>query len=398
MKKYIIICGLLIATLLASCAFEEKPVENSTTAPVTTTEPEVTTTEPKPTISTEGIETELILEVGDIYFISLDNVDATAMESVVFSSNNESVATVDDSGRVDAVSVGNTDILIKYYDQELTCNVEVIDAEEEALTYSTAYVDNQGILENNINTNYGSQYIYSIDVIRNQNTVNVYTYDENGEYTVPVRAMVCSSGLDGATITGDFSIYYNTTWNPLYGNVYGKYTSGFSGDYLFHSVPFYQASSDTLKTEEYNKLGDFASMGCIRMAVADTKWLMDNCPVGTPVYVFDDDTPGPLGKPESMHITDLDNGWDPTDDHPDNPYNLKKPVINGAKDITINKGESVDLLNGVTAVDTCDNSITDKITVNGYVYNNKAGQYKISYMVTDAMYRSDRVDITVTVN
>ena len=99
-----------------------------------------------------------------------------------------------------------------------------------------------------------------------------------------------------------------------------------------------------------------------------------------------------------MHITDLDNGWDPTDDHPDNPYNQKKPVINGAKDITINKGESVDLLNGVTAVDTCDNSITDKITVNGYVYNNKAGQYKISYMVTDAMYRSDRVDITVTVN
>ena len=84
MKKYIIICGLLIATLLASCTPEEKPVENSTTAPVTTTEPEVTTTEPKPTISTEGIETELILEVGDIYFISLDNVDATAMESVVF--------------------------------------------------------------------------------------------------------------------------------------------------------------------------------------------------------------------------------------------------------------------------------------------------------------------------
>ena len=395
-----------MVALLVGCGCQsDDTTETTLPATVPSTQAETTipattapaTTVPEETISAEGVQESIILEVGDIEYINLETVDDETMESVTFTSSDEAVATVDDAGRVDAVSAGDANIVVKFNSQEIVCNVKVINAEEQALTYSTAYVDNQGILENNINTNDGSRYLYSIDVRRNQNCVTVYTYDENGNYTVPVRAMVCSAGLDGATITGDFYIYYSTKWNPLCGNVYGKYTSGFSGDYLFHSVPYYYASSDTLKTTEYNKLGQNASMGCIRMAVADTKWVYDNCPVGTPVYVFDDDNLGPLGKPASMHITDMNNGWDPTDDHSENPYNYMKPEISGASDITINKGENLDLLSGVTAVDTCGNDITSKITTTGYVYNNKTGEYVVSYMVKDAMYRTDRVDIKVTV-
>ncbi len=397
MKKLSFIICLLMILSLCGCGCQNNSDNQNANINSAGNSQQIATTVATHTIPTTGIDDVLILEVGDVEIIGLDGVDATIMESVIWTSKNEAVATVDDAGRVDAVSAGVTDIVINYNNQEIICTVKVIESEPEQLTYSTAYLDNQSILENNINTNDGSMYLYSIDVRRNQNTVTVYTYDENGEYTIPVRVMVCSSGLDNGTITGDFSIYYNSEWNPLYGDVYGKYTSGFSGDYLFHSVPFYEASSDTLKTEEYNKLGECASMGCIRMAVADTKWVYDNCPVGTPVYVFDDDTPGPLGKPESMNIIDLQNGWDPTDDHPDNPYNEKKPVISGAKDITINKGETIDLLSGVTAVDTCGNNITKKITTKGNVYGNKTGEYVVSYMVTDAMYRSDRVDIKVTV-
>lgn len=105
--------------------------------------------------------------------------------------------------------------------------------------------------------------------------------------------MICSTGIDKATVLGDdFYIYYKQEWNPLFNDVYGHYVSGFYGDYLFHSVPYEDASADTLETEEFNKLGDEGSLGCVRMETADVKWIYDNCPENTPVTVYDDDNPG----------------------------------------------------------------------------------------------------------
>ncbi len=343
------------------------------------------------------VEEVLILEVGDAEIISIDGISEEQMEKVKWSSEDESIASVDDAGRVDAIKEGVTNIIIENDESKIECSVKVIENEENQLSYSTALIANQSILENNIKNFDGSKMIYSIKVNRQENCVTVYTYDQNGEYTIPVRSMICSSGADGGTITGNFSIYYKADWNPLFGDVYGKYVSGFSGDYLFHSVPYFNAESDTLEVDEYNKLGTSASMGCIRMAVADTKWIYDNCDIGTEVEVYDDDDPGPLGRPESMHITDLSNGWDPTDEDENNPYNSQKPVITGAKDIEIKKGEEINLLENITAIDTCSNDMTENIKIKGHVYNNKAGKYVISYIATDSMYRTDRKDVTVTV-
>ena len=77
-----------------------------------------------------------------------------------------------------------------------------------------------------------------------------------------------------------------------------------------------------LCTEKYNKLGQQASMGCVRLTVEDAKWIADNCPSGTTVEIYEDDDPGPLGKPEAAHIdTDSPNkGWDPTDPDVANPW------------------------------------------------------------------------------
>ena len=67
------------------------------------------------------------------------------------------------------------------------------------------------------------------------------------------------------------------------------------------------------------------------------------------------------------------------------------------KYIEVKKGERVNLVDAISAVDACSNVIPDKIKTKGHVYNNKPGKYIISYIATDAMYRTDRVDITVTV-
>ncbi len=243
---------------------------------------------------------------------------------------------------------------------------------------------------------------YYIRVNRAANCVTVYGKDNEGKYSIPVKAFVASCGREGEeTVTGEG---YETTdkyvWRLMVDGTYGHYATRFYGGYLFHSVPYLKDTSDTLETEEYNKLGSFASLGCVRMSVADVYWIYDNCPEGTKVDVYDDAAnPGPLGKPEAIKIP-VDSkyaNWDPTDPNKDNPWLEYKAQIQGAKDITTKVGEKVDLLKGVTATDTCGNDITKKIeTVGRYTFD-QAGEYNIEYVVTDAIGSRATQKITLKV-
>ena len=56
--------------------------------------------------------------------------------------------------------------------------------------------------------------------------------------------MICSTGLDNSTITGDYTIGIKSEWLFPVGDVFGRYISGISGDYLFHSVPYYSMSEE----------------------------------------------------------------------------------------------------------------------------------------------------------
>ena len=165
----------------------------------------------------------------------------------------------------------------------------------------------------------GDSFPYSIDVLRSQNVVIVYGRDDDDDYTVPVRVCVCSTGT--ATPEGTYSLGVKREWAPLYGGVWGQYVCGIHGNILFHSVPYYHMSKDSLETEEYNKLGTACSMGCVRLPVVDIKWIYDNCPSGTTVHIYDTDEL-PVEQPEFTAIDPDDPraGWDPTDPDPDNPW------------------------------------------------------------------------------
>ena len=165
---------------------------------------------------------------------------------------------------------------------------------------------------------------YYIKVNRSANCVTVYSKDANGEYTVPVKAMVCSVGLDNKTPLGTGAISDKYEWRLLFGDVYGQYAVRFNGHIMFHSVPYTTTSKDALKGGEYNLLGQPASKGCIRLSVADAKWIYDNCCKGTVVEVYDSEDPGPLGKPSAIQIDPYHffRGWDPTDPDPSNPWKL----------------------------------------------------------------------------
>ncbi|MBP3634001.1 MAG: S-layer homology domain-containing protein [Oscillospiraceae bacterium] len=192
---------------------------------------------------------------------------------------------------------------------------------------------------------------YAIRVNLSHNTVTIYELDETGAYTVPVKAMICSTARDGyITPTGTFYLKeFRSPWRLMLDGTYGQYATCFQGHYLFHSICYADDSHDAMIREAYNSLGEAASMGCVRLQTCDAKWIYDNCPAGTPVTVYEDPaSPGPLGKPEKMvaQITEeMHNGWDPTDPAPENPWRAVRAQSLELKPqkLTITSGDSVSL-------------------------------------------------------
>ena len=237
---------------------------------------------------------------------------------------------------------------------------------------------------------------YYIKVNYTQNVVTIYGKDENGNYTKPIKAMLCSTGSATPT-SGTYSISSKYTWLPLFGGVYGQYSTRIVGHILFHSVP-YQIKGDkgSLEYWEYDKLGTSASAGCIRLTVQDAKWIYNNCTSGTKVEFYADSNPGPLGKPTAQKISSevAVRDWDPTDPDSNNPWktykkentqnnntnnsvtNIVNPgstnnMINNNINNTINNTNNVNTINNDknnTISNTVNNNINN--TINNNVTNN----------------------------
>jgi hypothetical protein len=238
---------------------------------------------------------------------------------------------------------------------------------------------------------------YYIKVNRQQNCITIYKKDSSGNYTVPVKAMACSVGLNGQTPTGTFSLGGQYRWHELMGEVYGQYCSRITGGVLFHSVFYSDTDPSKLYYTAYNKLGTTASHGCVRLTVADAKWIYDNCGSGTKVTIYDSSEVGPLGKPTTMTISASSpyRGWDPTDPNKKNPWRKVKPSFSGLKSKTVERLSTVNLKKGVTAADYKGKKL--KYTVSGKVNAKKTGKYKITYTATDSIGNSTSKTITITV-
>lgn len=270
---------------------------------------------------------------------------------------------------------------------ELNDTVELTDVEKAALEY---------VPDPN------AKNPYLIKVNREANCVTIYGLDANGFYSIPVKAMVASTGKNvGDTPLGNGSITDKYTFHPMVDGTYGQYAVRYmSGGILFHSVPYYTNQKDQLETDQFNLLGSVASLGCVRLCVRDALWIHQNCPEGTDVVVYDDlANPGPLGKPEMIKIPMNSQyaGWDPTDPDPANPWMQYSAKIEGAEDVTLNVGAAFDPRQGVTAIDTCGNDISDKLMLNGSYDLGIPGTYSITYTVTDAIGSTDTKTISVTV-
>lgn len=353
-----------------------------------------------------------VIEVGGYEFLKV-NISLNYEDQVKWTTNNPAIAVVDSAGRVDGIKAGKATITAHAKSATVDYEIEVVKAKKATTSYSTAFTDNEDHVAVNKASN-NDKKTYAILVNEYNCSVTVFTYDINSKeqtYNKPVRAMVCSTGKKALTkLNDDASWILNETtdkseWVMLSDNKYYQYATYIGEELMFQSSPYESQDANSLIADEYNKIGTPATAKNIRLSVADAKWIYDNCDSGTMVRIVNTDYKRvyfPLGVPNAMKLTEDSKSlkYDPTDNVKENPYNKLKPVITGADNTAIKVGRGFDLLEGVTAVDTCSNDITDRIKMDGTINVNTEGKYIVSYTVTDDMNRTTRVDreIIVTYN
>lgn len=132
---------------------------------------------------------------------------------------------------------------------------------------------------------------YAITVDVNNQVTTVYGLDDKGEYTVIVRQMLCSTGLKATpSDVGEWVLNGRTArwcYFPTWGS-HAQYWTRINSSIAFHSVIYNSVDTMDLSVKSYNKLGQRASHGCIRLTVADARWIYNNCGAGVVVTITED--------------------------------------------------------------------------------------------------------------
>ena len=136
---------------------------------------------------------------------------------------------------------------------------------------------------------YPSADTYYVIVDEYWQVVMVYTKDANGEYTQPVRYMLCTTGSKklGPTRKGIYPLKEcRIRFGTFAGGDYAaQYWTLIVSRTYFHSILYTKKDFSTLIVKEYNNLGTRASHGCIRLPVPDARWIWYNLAPGTQIEI-----------------------------------------------------------------------------------------------------------------
>jgi hypothetical protein len=148
---------------------------------------------------------------------------------------------------------------------------------------------------------------------------SVFTYDENGEYTVKVATYPCALGRSSRqTPTGTFTISSKGAWKTWSDGTYSPYYTRYTSGLYFHGPIYTAKRGDALIPSSYEAIGTDASSGCVRTTVAGARFVYYNCPSGTVVDIVASSSL--VSWPGKPAIDPNYPTWDPTDpDKPDGP-------------------------------------------------------------------------------
>lgn len=132
---------------------------------------------------------------------------------------------------------------------------------------------------------YDLPYTIKVDISSQIVTIYIAGTDEI------VRQMLCSTGLNDWTPTGEFILPEtrgSTDRQPWYriGALWVKYATRIWGKVLFHSIPYNKKSMQAIDPDCLKGFGYPASHGCIRLRWQDAQFISENCLPGTAVSII----------------------------------------------------------------------------------------------------------------
>ncbi|MCQ2512421.1 MAG: L,D-transpeptidase family protein [Lachnospiraceae bacterium] len=252
---------------------------------------------------------------------------------------------------------------------------------------------------------------YSLYVNTALNATTLYKVD--GDKYTPLRVMACSTGRrdghetpEGTFYLGEWIIGPACEWCYMADGTEGLYAyriiDGINNDIMFHSVPFLDTDHGTIEYEEYNKLGNYASMGCIRMSIADVRYLGQLCAGGTEVYIYyDENEVLPMEKPVPLFIpptVEEVRGWDPTDPLTANPWHSYTFTMKVPNSIEVEKDSAYSeelVLNQASATDCYGNDVSEYIACSGTVDTSAKGKYTVTVTLDLGQYHGTKNVVVV---
>ena len=131
------------------------------------------------------------------------------------------------------------------------------------------------------------QYPYRIEVSLSRQVVEVWALRGENRYDL-VQTFKCSTGLHDSTPHGIFLEGHPVNRWHYFKKFYcwAQYSYKIVDDIMFHSVIYGSKDEKSLRQSSQRNLGNPASHGCVRLSVADAKWLYEHCGRGQTVIVI----------------------------------------------------------------------------------------------------------------
>lgn len=118
-------------------------------------------------------------------------------------------------------------------------------------------------------------------ILVNLSQQRVYIFYGTNHNWKLINTFSCGSGkAETPTVTGHFRVGVKGLYFKSGTSVYCKYFSQISGNYLFHSI-LYDKNGNVID----GNLGVVESHGCIRLGLENAKYIYDNVPIGSTVWI-----------------------------------------------------------------------------------------------------------------
>lgn len=133
---------------------------------------------------------------------------------------------------------------------------------------------------------------YAVTVDVANQLIKIYGLDEQGGHTKLEKIFHASTGTERfPSAVGDYTLTgRRARWAefPNWGGGKARWWLRIDSEIAFHSVIYNSNELNSVNMNSVRKLGSRASHGCIRLTVADAKWMYDNVGKGTVVTIRED--------------------------------------------------------------------------------------------------------------